>query len=146
TAHELRNNDVIAFGAHGPTVSVTVGGMASVLPATGDARRATGERRDDARAAINAALVATLPSGSGAPRRNTAERVQIAVAEQTRLFRIALVVIVLVLGGTAAAIYVRSARQKAASQAEIAKLLEQNDAITKSFQEQLKGDTAFANR
>jgi S1-C subfamily serine protease len=142
-AHELRTNDVIAFGAHGPTVSVTVGGAAPAAPAAADRRPAT----DDAqRAQMQAALVATLPSGSIAPRRNTAERVQIAVAEQTRLFRVAIVVIVLVLGGTAAAIYVRSARQNSASQAEIAGLLEQNDAITKSFQEQLKGDTAFANR
>src|SRR5262249_35671499 len=98
------------------------------------------------RAAINAALVATMPSGSMAPRQNTAERVQIAVAKQTRFLRVAIAVIVLVLGGTAAAIYIRSTRQTAASHAEIAKLLEQNDAITKSFQDQLKGDTAFANR
>src|SRR5262249_36818048 len=78
---------------------------------------------------------------------DTAERVRVAVRYQTRWLWAAIVVIVVVLGGTAAAMFIRNARQAAASRAEIAKLVEQNVAITRGFQEQLRdGDTALANR
>jgi S1-C subfamily serine protease len=145
-AYELHDKDVIAFGSNGPTVSVAFG-------ATRDGRRAAGDGAASASVASGSAAQVAPSSAtssrrsSGKPRRNTAERVKIAVAEQTRRLWFAIVVIVLVLGGSTAAIFIRSARQSASSQEKIAKLIEQNDAITKSFQEQLRqGDTAIANR
>jgi S1-C subfamily serine protease len=136
TALALHDKDVIAFGAHGPTVAVT-------LATGGDGRRAT---MGDGRWATGDGTANHGTTAADKPRRNTTERVRIAVAQQTRVFWIAIVVIALVLGGTAAAIFIRGSHQSAAARAEIAKLLEQNDAITKSFQEQLQGDTAVANR
>ena len=149
---ELKHNDVVAFGANGPTVSVSIVSAPSNAvnrPAAGPATPMSAAEA----AAVAASLVATaaprssatLPSG-GRPRRNTAERVRIAVAQQTRRLWLAIVAIVLVLGGTAAAIFIRGTRQTAASRAEIGKLLEQNETITRTFQAQLRaGDTAIAN-
>ena len=67
--------------------------------------------------------------------------------QQTRRLWFALVAIVLVLGGTATTIFIRSSHQAAEAKAEIAKLLDANESITKSFQERLRqGDTVIANR
>src|SRR5262249_13274890 len=80
-------------------------------------------------------------------RTNTSERVAIAVRQQTRRLWAGIVVLVVALGGTAAAMLIRNERQSAASQAGIEKLVEQNESITRSFQERLRdGDTALANR
>jgi S1-C subfamily serine protease len=139
---ELKDNDVIAFGAHGPTIAVIISGRMAT-PADWKAT-ADSSRPPPARAL---AEPADQQAPAKKPRPNTAERVAMAVRAQTRRLWIAIVAIVVVLGGSAAALYVRSARQTAASQAKIATLLEQNEAITKSFQERLRqGDTAIANR
>jgi S1-C subfamily serine protease len=139
SSQELKDNDVIAFGANGPTVTVNLGGaIAAPVVSNAPAQPAASAAPPSPRA--------QRPSGAK-PRRNTAERVAIAVREQTRRLWFAIVVIVLALGGTTAAIFIRGARQTAAANDAIAKLLEQNDLITKSFQERLRaGDTAIANR
>jgi S1-C subfamily serine protease len=146
SSQELKDNDVIAFGANGPTVSVGITARMATPPdwkATVDPSKLPTGALASARASAQAAV----RSSTGKTRPNTGERVAIAVRAQTRRLWLALAVIVVVLGGAAAAVFIRSARQAAASQAEIARLLEQNETITKSFQERLRqGDTAIANR
>jgi len=138
SSYELKDNDVIAFGANGPTVSVSI----SARMATPPDWKATVDPSRPPPAAIAEARSSVLKA-----RPNTGERVKIAVRAQTRRLWFALAVIVVVLGGAATTMFIRSARQAAASQAEIARLLEQNETITKSFQERLRqGDTAIANR
>ncbi len=140
-ARALRDADVIAFGAHGPTVSVVLQSAPPAVIALAP------PARTPPRVPTPADLTATIRREPDLPRRNTAERIRLAVRAQTRRLWLALVAIVLVLGGTATTIFIRSTRQEAASKAEIAKLLETNETITKSFQEQLRqGDTVIANR
>jgi len=149
TAHELRDADVIAFGAQGPTVSVVLrsGEVAPLamnlpgLPSTAPAPIAS-------KAATPAGFTATIRRQPDKPAgKDTNERIRVAVRQQTRRLWIALIGIVLVLGGTATTIFIRSSHQEAASKAEIAKLLETNETITKSFQDRLRqGDTLIANR
>jgi len=132
SAVELHDNDLIGFGAHGPTVTVMVSATPMLVGVT------TGPEapREESDLAIEPKL----------RRTNTSERVAIAVRQQTRRLWTAIVALVVVLGGTAA-MFIRSARQSAASQAEIAQLIEQNESITRSFQQRLReGDTALANR
>lgn len=139
---ELNDNDIIAFGTQGPTVSVGLRAPApaAVAPAASPSPKAPPADGTPVRSTMQ------RPSG-GRPRRNTAERVAIAVREQTRRLWVALLVIIVVLGGTAATLFMRSSRQAEASRLAITKLLEANDAITKSFQDRLRaGDTALANR
>lgn len=107
---ELRDNDVIRFGADGPLVSVRIG------------------------AGINSDV-----------RRPTAERVAIAVREQTHRLRIAVVVTVVVLGGLAGGIFYTSSRASAERDAEIKRLLATNDKINRDFQTRLQGDTVLTN-
>lgn len=136
---ELNNNDVIAFGAQGPTVSVSVSPQpgAPIVAPRASAAAASG---------TPPAPTSQRPSG-GKPRRNTAERVAIAVAQQTRRLWFAIIGIVVILGGTAAALYMKSSRESEASRVKISELLAANEAIAKSFQDRLKqGDTALANR
>jgi len=145
---ELHDRDVIAFGAHGPKVSVRLG-------ATLASRATTGTPAPPAppappvRMAADAAILATSPSGtapsSAKARRNTAERVAMAVREQTRALRIAVLGAVLLLGGLAAAIYMKSNRAAEEARSEIQKLLSENDSIAKTVQAQIRGDTLLVN-
>jgi S1-C subfamily serine protease len=147
---ELNHNDIIAFGAQGPTVSVSVRAQpaAPVLaPSAGApplARAAGPVVAPPSGTPLN--QTSQRPSG-GKPRRNTAERVAIAVAQQTRRLWLAIIGIVLILGGTAAALYMKSSRESEASRVKIGELLAANEAIAKGFQDRLKqGDTVLANR
>ena len=75
-----------------------------------------------------------------ARRRNTAERVAIAVREQTRRLWIAMVVVIVVLGGLAAGLFYKSTREAEASRDAMTKqLLEANEAITRDFQDAVRG-------
>jgi S1-C subfamily serine protease/pSer/pThr/pTyr-binding forkhead associated (FHA) protein len=137
SALELHHNDLIAFGAQGPIVTVTLAPELTAMSVT------TGPE------APHAARGASSDLGANQElrRTNTTERIAIAVRQQTRRLWTAIVVLVVALAGTAAAMAIRTARQSAASQAEIARLVEQNESITRGFQERLRdGDTALANR
>jgi S1-C subfamily serine protease len=133
SALELHDNDLIALGAHGPTMTITL----SAAPLSASVTTAPETPRDPSHIAPEPKL----------RRTNTSERVAVAVRQQTRRLWTAIVVLVVVLGGTAAAMFIRNARQSAAAQAKIAQLVEQNASITRSFQERLRnGDTVLANR
>lgn len=133
--HPLHDGDVIAFGAHGPTVAVHIPGNVA----------ATVQRASHAVAAPP--LEHPTAGVPAAPRRPTTERVAIAVAEQTRGLRIAVAGVVIVLGGIAAATFWASRRTTAAKDAEIQRLLAANEQESQTFQAQLQGmsDTAVRN-
>src|SRR5262249_42522235 len=146
---ELRDSDVIAFGAQGPTVSVMLrGAEAAPLSMRAGALPSSPPAPIAPKLGTPADFTATIRRQSNVPPgKNTNERIHVAVRQQTRRLWIALIGIVVLLGGTATAIFIRSSRQEAASKAEIAKLLETNETITKSFQDRLRqGDTLIANR
>ena len=128
----LRNGDVIAFGAHGPTAAVRISGDGATpagSPAFGS----------------SAQMAAAGPAGSG--RRPTVERIAVAVHEQTRGLRLAIVAVVVALGGLAVAGYWMGHREAAARDTEIEKLIAANDATTKNLQARLRsaGDTTLSN-
>ncbi len=134
-SRELQDSDVIAFGSHGPTVAVRILGK----PATPVSSRVTEEMPGPPAAAAVASGAAPVKK----PRRNTAERVAIAVREQTRGLKIAAAGAIVVLGGLAAAIYVKGSRDAAARDVEIQKLVSANAQLSKDFETRLEGDTAL---
>jgi S1-C subfamily serine protease len=148
-SRDLRDSDVIAFGANGPTVSIGLVATPVVVPpppATEPSLVISAPPAAKLRPAPSP-LAATLRPAGAPPRGDTTERVAVAVRQQTRGLRLALVATIVVFGAIAATLFFRSARQSDASRAEIARLLEQNETITKSFQARLRsGDTAIANR
>ena len=128
---ELHDQDVIAFGEHGPTVAVRLANK-SGSPIATTVRQEVKPPTD----VVSGKLAATMP-----PRRSTGERVALAVNQQTRHLRIAVIVTVVVLGGLAMGIYLRSLRDKAARDDEIKALFAANAQITKDFETRLQGDT-----
>jgi S1-C subfamily serine protease len=82
-----------------------------------------------------------------AARRATAERVAIAVREETRGLKILVVSAVVVLGGLALGAYWIGHREAAARDAEIQRLLAANEQATREFQTRLQSmdDTALTN-
>lgn len=147
-SRELRDADVIAFGAQGPTVSVLLQSSERAPLSMKLPELPSPPAPIAAKAATPSDFTATIRRQSNVPAgKDTNERIRVAVRQQTRRLWIALIGIVVVLGGTATTIFIRSSRQEAASKAEIAKLLETNETITKSFQDRLRqGDTLIANR
>ena len=115
----LRDGDVIAFGAHGPTAAART----SVHDATIAARTAAGR----------------IPASSQPPRRPTVERIAVAVHEQTRGLRIAVLGAIAVLGGLAVVGYWMGHREAADSAQRIKTLIAANAATTKELQARLRG-------
>jgi S1-C subfamily serine protease len=148
TPHQLRDADVIAFGAQGPTVSVGLRSEGLSAPVLKVPELPPPAAPLAPKFATPAGFTATIRRQSDLPAgKDTSERIRVAVREQTRRLWIALMGIVVVLGGTATTIFIRSSRREAASKAEIVKLLETNETITRSFQDRLRqGDTLIANR
>ncbi|HVX40066.1 MAG TPA: trypsin-like peptidase domain-containing protein [Gemmatimonadaceae bacterium] len=134
-ARELRDGDVIAFGAHGPTVAVHIHGR-HVTP--------IGEK---ATLLETPAFGAAAQPASGAPRRPTTERIAIAVREQTRGLKLAIGALVVVLGAVAAAALVLSRQQSTRRDDEIKRLAAAYDSTSRSFAARLQGmnDTALTN-
>lgn len=122
---ELRDGDVIAFGAHGPTVSVRIADSKTTP---------IGERVTAAipTPPVGVAAVGT-PSGSG-PRRPTSERVAIAVAEQTRGLKIAMAAGVVVLAGLGGGLYWMGHREAAASDAKLQSMMSAYEESSKQLQ------------
>lgn len=131
----LRDGDVIAFGAHGPTVSVRIHGHHSTP---------IGEKATLLETPAFGAAAQAAPSG---PRRPTTERIAIAVKEQTRGLKLAIVGVVIVLGGLAATTFILGRRQAAQRDDEIRRLSAEYDSTSKSFSARLQGmnDTALTN-
>jgi S1-C subfamily serine protease len=134
-SRELRSGDVIAFGAHGPTVSVRIA----------DSR--TTPIGDRVTTAIPTPPVASAAVASTAPRRPTSERVAIAVAEQTRGLKMAMGLGVVVLAGVGIGLYWMGHREAAASDARLREAMAAYDASTKQLQSRLAptNDTALIN-
>lgn len=140
---ELRDSDVIGFGPQGPTVAVRI---------TGDGTNAAAANASNTpppasfnRLPTPAHTAQTPMATNGAPRRNTTERVALAVAQQTKMLRIGVVAAVVLLGGLAGLVYYRSTKQSAESQALIDRLIADNLQTRREFEEKLKGDTALAS-
>lgn len=136
-SRELRDGDVIAFGAHGPTVAVRIHGRHSTP---------IGEKATLLETPAFGAAAQSSPA-PGAPRRPTTERIAIAVKEQTRGLKLALAGIVIVLGGLAATSFFMGRRQAAARDDEIRRLTAEYDSTSKSFEARLQGmnDTSLTN-
>jgi S1-C subfamily serine protease len=130
-SHELRDGDVIAFGAEGPRVAVGPPRKADVVSATAP-RPAV-----DTVNAVNA-----VP-----PRRPTAERVAIAVAEQTRGLKIAVAAALAAFVVIAAAAIWMVRRDAGRRDAAIARLVASSQQEARDFQARLQGmsDTAATN-
>jgi S1-C subfamily serine protease len=131
---ELRDGDVIAFGAHGPTVSVRIsGGRTTPI---GD--RIT---QQDTPAISTVAV----PSPAHAQRRPTTERVAIAVEEKTRKLRLAVTGAVVLLGGLAFAASWMGRRQSAEANARVQALAAANVQAAQTFETRMQGmrDTAL---
>ena len=134
-SRDLRDGDVIAFGAHGPTVAVRIHGRHSTP---------IGEK---ATLLETPAFGAPAQPSAAAPHRPTTERIAIAVREQTRGLKRAIIAIVVVLGGLAAGAVIVARRQSAERDAEIRRLTAEYDSTSKSFEARLEGmnDTALTN-
>jgi S1-C subfamily serine protease len=111
-AHPLAEGDVIGLGASGPTVAFHI--LAAGLGAGAGA--ATGE------------------AATTGPRRATSERVAVAVAEQTRGLKLALLGAVLVFGGLGASLYWMGHREARASDARLAQLMSSYEQSSKALQ------------
>jgi S1-C subfamily serine protease len=116
-ARQLRDGDVIGFGANGPTAAVRILEASSVS------------------------------AGTAAPRRPTTERVALAVAEQTRGLKYALAGAVIVLGGLGASLYWAGHREARASEARLQQLMASYEQSNKSLQTRVEAtnDTALMN-
>lgn len=132
---ELRNGDVIGFGAHGPTVSVRI------------ASSRTTPIGDRATVPMPTPALGAQTVSSGGPRRPTSERVAIAVAEQTRGLRIAMGIGVVALAGIGGGLYWMGHREAQASNARLAAVVEEYEASSKQLQSRLAttNDTALIN-
>jgi S1-C subfamily serine protease len=128
----LNDNDVIAFGADGPKVSVHLVGVepAPILPKT---------------IPHLPVLTPESPARATTPRRPTSERVAFAVQEQTRRLRIVVVGTVAVLGGLAAGIFYKSSRDAASRDDRIKELVAANEQVNLELKTRLQGDTALTN-
>jgi S1-C subfamily serine protease len=138
---ELSDNDVVMFGAQGPSVAVRI--FDGAAPMT---RVST--------SAASAPSVATAPRVVATPdpltattrrSRTTGERVALAVAEQTRKLRLIVAAAVVVLGGAAGLVFYRSSRVAAQSRAQIDQLVAANSKLQTEFETKLQGDTALTN-
>jgi S1-C subfamily serine protease len=132
-SRELRSGDVVAFGAHGPTVSVRISNSRTTP---------IGDR-------VTAAMP-TPPVGGPAqspPRRPTTERVAIAVAEQTRGLKIAMGVGLVVLAGIAGGLYWMGHREAAESDARLRTIMAAYEASSKQLETRLQAtnDTTLIN-
>lgn len=125
-SRELRSGDVVAFGAHGPTVSVRIA----------DSRTTPVGARATEAIPTPPIGVAAQPSG---PRRPTAERVAIAVAEQTRWLKIAMIAGVVVLGGLGAGLYWMGHREAVETDAKLKAITDAYEQSSKKLQVQLQG-------
>lgn len=104
-SRELRSGDVIAFGAHGPTVSVRIANSRTTP---------FGER---VTAPIPTPAIGT--EAQSPPRRPTQERVAVAVAEQTRGLKLAFGAAIVVALGIGGGLYWMGHREAAASDARL---------------------------
>src|SRR6185436_12917732 len=136
---ELHNNDIIGFGEHGPTVAVR---LLSAVPRIDSPRVVTPPIVTPT--STTPPVASPLPAAPQQRRASTGERVAHAVSLQTRRLRAAVAVTFVVLGGLAAALYFKGARETAARDKEIESLIATNAQLTKDFQERLHGDTVLA--
>ena len=126
---ELNDNDVIAFGAQGPKVTVRIAGKAKTPhtpPQAPDTHRAG------------------LPTAySPARKRTTGERVAIAVKEQTQKLRIAIVIVIVVLGGGAAGVALKSVQAANASRAQMEQLIADHAKVRQELLAKLPSDSVL---
>lgn len=128
---DLQEGDVIAFGAHGPTVAVHFSELAP----------------DRVAAAPASPAPATVPSGGSRRGPSTGERIARAVRAQTRRLRIAVVGAVVGLGGLAAVGFWMNHREFTADKAQVEQLVAAYNDATQRLQHGLRGtnDTALIN-
>lgn len=127
----LADNDVISFGADGPAVSVRVTGVKAPPPPP---------------KTVPSLEVMARPNVSAEPkRRRTSERVALAVRQQTRILRIAVITIAVAGGGLAAGIFYKSSHEAAERDTKIRELVAANEQINQELQTRLQGDTALTN-
>lgn len=132
---ELRDGDVVGFGAHGPTVSVRI---------TNSRTTPVGDR---ATVPMPTPAFGAAAQSSGGPRRPTAERVAIAVAEQTRGLKIAMLVGIVAVAGIGAGLYWMGHREAAESDARLRSLMTAYEASSRQLAARLEStnDTALIN-
>jgi S1-C subfamily serine protease/pSer/pThr/pTyr-binding forkhead associated (FHA) protein len=143
---DLHDNDVIAFGAQGPTVSVRIAGpppsagpRISTAPRVASFQNSAGPRPAPAQASAQPLGRVLLP------KQTTSERIALAVGNQTRTVKIIFGVLVIALAGFAIAVYGKSSREKAASRAQIDELIAANARLQAEIEGKMKGDTALTN-
>jgi S1-C subfamily serine protease len=121
-SRELRNGDVIAFGAHGPTVSVRIANSRTTP---------VGDRATEVvpTPAIGVPAQAPVPQ-----RRPTTERVAMAVAEQTRGLKIAVGAAIVVFGGLGAGLYWMGHSEARESQAKLQSMMAAYEQSSKDLQ------------
>lgn len=131
--HELHEGDVIAFGAQGPTMAVH---MPGATPA-----------RNHVTQPVETPPVAAPPVPRVTTRRPTAERVAIAVREQTRGMRLVLAGLVIALLLVVIGGWWIGARQAHVRDARIQELVALNEQSAKDFQARLQSmnDTTLIN-
>jgi S1-C subfamily serine protease len=125
---EVRDGDVIAFGAHGPTVSVRISGGRTTPIGERITQRET-----------PAISTVAVPAPAVAQRRPTTERVAIAVEEQTRRLRLAVVGAVMLLGGLAVTAVWMGRRRSGEADARIQELAAANAQAAQAFETRMRG-------
>ena len=147
---DLHDNDVIAFGAQGPTVFVRIAG----LPPSSGPGSSTEPRRPSFKKAARPAAAPAQGAAQGAaqplprlllPKQSTTERIALAVREQTRLIALIFGVLAIGLGGFAISVYRKSSRDKATSRAQIGELIAANTRLQTDIGEKMQGDTGLTN-
>jgi len=134
SSRELRDGDVIGFGAQGPTVSVSIAGAR---------RTPVGDRVTESipTPALGAAAVPVSPaSPASGPRRPTQERVAVAVAEQTRKLKLLAGAVFVVCAAIAAAAYWLGHREAAASDARLEQLMARYEQSSKVLEQKLQSN------
>src|SRR5215510_13902637 len=149
---DLHDNDVIAFGAQGPTVFVRIAGLPPSSGPGSPAPRGPSFKNTAGPAAAAAQGPAQGPAQGAAqgaaqalprillPKQSTGERIALAVREQTRLIALIFGILAIALGGFAIAVYRKSSRDKATSRAQIGELIEANTRLQSEIGEKM-GDT-----
>jgi S1-C subfamily serine protease len=144
---DLHDNDVIAFGAQGPTVSVRIASPQPwSVPRSSTAPRASFQNTAGPGPAPAAAQSPAQPLPRILlPKQTTSERIAIAVRERTRPITVIFGILVIALGGFAIGVYRKSSREKEANRAQIDQLIEANASLRSEIGAKMKGDTALTN-
>src|SRR5262245_36919613 len=143
---DLHDNDVIAFGAQGPTVFVRIAGLP---PSSGPGNPTAPGGPSFKKTAGPAAAPAKDPAKPLPrlllPKQSTTERIALAVREQTRLIALIFGILAIALGGFAIAVYRKSSRDKAVNRAQVGELIEANTRLQTETGEKMQGDTGLTN-